>query len=168
MSGTAAFSSCGLYRYTLTRNLRDQVDLFSPLTGTIAFCMLNPSTADAEKDDPTIRRCMGFAKGWGYAKLLIVNLYAYRDTKPANLWIAEKRGIDIVGADNDSAIGRAAGEAQMVICAWGNDAELGRARKVCKLIGQSKLRCLGISKIGAPWHPLYLPGDLEPMVWGGA
>jgi hypothetical protein len=169
MRDTADISSDGIYRYTLTRDLHTECDLFESRAraGAVAFCMLNPSTADAERDDPTIRRCIGFGRAWGFGQLLIVNCYAYRATDPTDLRRAAKIGVDIVGPENDSAIGRAAAQAQVVIAAWGNHADLERARRVATLIGASKLRCLGISKTGAPWHPLYLRGDLEPMLWRG-
>ena len=165
---SATFSSCALYRYTLTRTI-DQPTLFAPSqgTGVIAWCMLNPSTADAENDDPTIRRCIGFSKDWGYRKVLIVNAYAYRATDPKAMWKSQNDGVDIVGPDNDSAIAKTTAQAQVVIAAWGTECELGRAQKVCKLIGASKLHCLGICKDGSPKHPLYLSHTLEPQRWRG-
>lgn len=173
MSGTAQFSSCGTYRYTLMRQVSSE-DLFGGGrdihgAGMVLFTMLNPSTADAERDDPTIRRCIGFARDWGFARVCVANLFAYRATKPDDMWRAHHRGVDIVGPDNDSAISRMSAEAQIVVAAWGNEAarDLERVRRVVRLIGTSKLRCLGISKIGAPWHPLYLPAHLEPMPWRG-
>ena len=92
MIGTAEFSPCGRFRYTLTRT-------WDTTLPSVAFIMLNPSVANAEDDDPTIRRCIGFAKSWGKGKLLILNLYAYRATIPADMWKAEKAGTDILGGE---------------------------------------------------------------------
>ncbi len=93
MTKGAAFDSTGTYRYALWR----EWDASAPRLG---FVLLNPSTADAENDDPTLRRCMGFARAWGYGSLQIVNLFAYRATVPDALrWVA-----DAVGPENDRHI----------------------------------------------------------------
>lgn len=112
--GDAQFSGCGRYRYRLTRELGGKL--------TITFVMLNPSTADGTADNPTIRRCKGFARDWGYGRLVIVNLYAFRATKPNDMWrlvthAEHGEGIrsemmHMVGEDNDSAIVRAVCEAR--------------------------------------------------------
>lgn len=93
--GEATFSGCGRYRYRLTRELNGA--LFAGSGRAITFIMLNPSTADANADDPTIRRCKGFARGWGYGRLIIVNLFAFRATDPRDMWKAHEGGVDIVG-----------------------------------------------------------------------
>ena len=110
--GDAMFSGCGRYRYRLTRELGGKL--------TLTVVMLNPSTADGSADDPTIRRCKGFAKDWGYGRLVIVNLYAFRATDPREMWRMAHADRDrphlplgnIIGEDNDSAISRAVGEAR--------------------------------------------------------
>src|SRR5581483_9586135 len=96
------------YRYSLARFFGDG--------GVVNFIMLNPSTADAETDDPTIRRCLGFAKAWGYGTLVVTNLFAYRATDPAEL---AKAG-DPVGPDNDTRLWSEAQLSDLVVCAWGN------------------------------------------------
>ena len=103
----AVLSECGSYRYALTREWADGK--------CVAWLMLNPSTADADIDDPTIRRCIGFARQWGYGRLVVVNLFALRATDPRVL----VRNADPVGSKNDFYIAKAMKEAQEVICAWG-------------------------------------------------
>ena len=177
--GDAQFSGCGRYRYRLSRDLGSKM--------TITFVMLNPSTADGNKDDPTIRRCKGFAKEWGYGRLLIVNVYAFRATAPRDMWRMCDGGGDltkgmgwIVGEDNDSAITRATCEARgtggIVVCAWGRggttDKKLlathaDRVSRIAWLIGRGSLYCLGENGDGSPKHPLYLSEETEAMVWRG-
>jgi len=168
--GDAAFSGCGRYRYRLSREFGGKL--------TITFVMLNPSTADGTRDDPTIRRCKGFARDWGYGRLLIVNLYAFRATDPRDMWRSSAACVDIVGDDNDSAIGRATCQARhsggIVLCAWGQGPvdkssrafHAGRVARVARLIG-GDLYCLGENKDGSPKHPLYQPEYAEASVWRG-
>lgn len=177
-ANAAVFSSCGVYRYWLTRDLRER-DLFATTreTRTVTFCMLNPSTATAEKDDPTIRRCKGYAFDWGYNHLIIVNMYAYRATDPMAMWRAHQADVDIIGLDNDREIIRAvqlAGDAP-VVCAWGTgpkDKKLisfhrQRQSHVLKLVGsRAHYLELNISD-GSPKHPLYLAKELQPMKYRG-
>lgn len=150
---SAEFSQCLLYRYRLTRE-------FAIGPRRVAFCMLNPSTADATNDDPTIRRCIRFARAWGFDRLTIVNAYAFRATDPKEM----KRAIDPIGPDNDTAIAYAVAESEFVVAAWGANASRERAAAVRKMLG-AKARVLRLTKDGAPGHPLYLPGDLEPKSW---
>src|SRR5690606_18576726 len=96
MNGTARFSPCGQYRYLLTRPI--PAPFWKPDAGEAVFVMLNPSTADASEDDPTIRRCIGFAKEWGCTGLTVANLYALRSTDPKGLW----KHRDPVGPENDA------------------------------------------------------------------
>lgn len=118
--GEAQFSSDGVYRFRLTRELGEPPRVYDPqidewryreIVRRLVFIMLNPSTADADNDDPTIRRCKSFGKLWGYHKVVIVNLYAFRATNPAEMWAARRGGTDIVGEDNNTAITRAICEA---------------------------------------------------------
>ena len=151
----AYFSSDRRFRYTLTR----EWDASFP---KVAFIGLNPSTADETQDDPTIRRCIGFAKAWGFGGLLMLNLYAYRATKPADMWKAQKRGVDIIGGmDNwvDSLKSYAA-SCGLVIAAWGaHGTERGRAVQK----QWPELHYLALNNDGSPKHPLYLKGSLEPI-----
>lgn len=154
---TASISSCGQYRYRLTRFWGG--DKF-PLT----FVMLNPSTADANIDDPTIRRCVGFAKREGFAGLVVVNLYAYRATDPEAL-----KGVnDPFGVGNENALTEAliGAVGNPVICAWGTKGTLhGGYKSFLNLASRLKvpLSCLGATKDGHPKHPLYLKAD-QPIV----
>lgn len=129
------------------------------------FVMLNPSTADADQDDPTIRRCIAFARAWGCGSLRVVNLYAWRATKPAELWTAA----DPVGPENDEYLEGAARFAVTfrfpLIAAWGANARPDRIDAVRKLPGMERLEVLALTRGGHPRHPLYLRGDLMPQPW---
>lgn len=153
---SATISPCGRYRYTLGRSL----GVFG--SGAVLFVMLNPSTADAEADDPTIRRCMGFARAWGFNRLLVGNLYAYRATLPADL----RRVEDAIGPDNDRHLQELCGEVRKIICAWGANADRDRAGRVRTMLGLNHdLHHLGLTREGQPKHPLYLRADTEPQAW---
>lgn len=124
------------------------------------FIMLNPSTADALKDDPTIRRCIAYAQGWGYGMLEVVNLFAWRATFPRELALAP----DPVGPENDEYLRHALVISDVAICAWGRHGGE-RAEKV-KLLGeQYPLHVLGFNKDGSPVHPLYQKRGLQPVAW---
>jgi len=152
----AALSTCGTYRYALLRE-------WDPALPRAVFVLLNPSTADAEVDDPTLRRGVGFARAWGYGAVAYVNLFAYRATDPAEMRAAE----DPVGPENDSHILQQARMADIVVLAWGAHAALhGRDRRVLDYLEpRFNLYCLGRTKAGHPRHPLYLPGDTKPEPW---
>ncbi len=156
----ALFSKCGRYRYLLWRTLR-QRDVSA---GSIVWLMLNPSTADASSDDPTIRRCLGFTRAWGYRRLLVVNLFAWRTGDPAKL--AKARAP--IGIDNDRAIATAANSADRVVCAWGVHGTIReRDQEVRALLETAgvKLHHLGLTKAGQPRHPLYLAASTLPVRW---
>lgn len=147
----------GLYRYRLWR-------VWDEGLPTCLFVMLNPSTADADRDDPTIRRCVGFAKAWGYGRLDVVNLYAYRATKPDELWSAG----DPIGPRNDVVIADAMLDAIHVVVAWGANTGPTTARDVAVLRLAPHPRsivCLGVTRSGQPRHPLYVPAAIEPLTF---
>lgn len=122
---------------------------------------LNPSTADARQTDPTIRRCIGFARDWGYGGLVVTNLFAFRATYPADL----KASRDPVGPRNDAWIRRMAGQVETIVAAWGNDGTwVGRSAQVQRML-RGRLHCLRINAGGEPAHPLYLPARLAPRPW---
>lgn len=152
MKGIAIFSSCKKYRYVLTRHI-------GGAKGPMLFIMLNPSTADAEKDDPTIRRCIGFAKREGVSTLTIVNLFAYRATDPKELKEVE----DPVGPENDIHIKRELEYHRTmgaIIAAWGaNPIAIQRGHTILKR--SAFVLCMGKTKSGAPRHPLYIPSTAE-------
>jgi hypothetical protein len=146
----AVISRCGSFRYLLTRRWGDGPAL--------AFLMLNPSTADASVDDPTIRKCLGFARRYGFNAIEVVNLFAFRATKPRNLFAAD----DPVGPDNDRYIHRTAKANRQIVCAWGpNASRMPRAPRVTKTLVKMgvRLKCLHVTKDGSPGHPLILSYD---------
>jgi len=126
--------------------------------------MLNPSTADAHRDDPTIQRCIGFARRWGCGGLVVVNLFAYRATRPDAL----RRVDDPVGPRNDWHIRRAHAASSLTVASWGaNAAAHDRSQRVVKML-QGEIACLGTTAAGAPRHPLYLRGSSRPRRWSAA
>lgn len=153
----AIFDDARTYRYALWRTW----DAEAP---TVAFVMLNPSTADATTLDPTCRRCRGFAESWGYGSVLVGNLFALRSTDPGRL----RDHDDPVGPANDRHLRRIAGAARTVVAAWGvHGAYRGRDREVAARL-DADLMALDTTRDGHPGHPLYLPGDLEPTPWAPA
>ncbi len=158
LSATGAeISDCERYRYSLWRKWDD----CKPLV----FIMLNPSTADATHDDPTINRCMTRARRDGYGGVLVVNLFALRATDPLELKRSTKGFVDPL---NTEAILCAAKIAGCILCAWGNHgSHLGASRSVTRLLTRRgyDLYALRVSKTQEPAHPLYLPSALEPRVW---
>jgi hypothetical protein len=140
----------GEYRYWLARTWSNDLP---PVT----FVMLNPSTADGTYDDPTIRRCIGFAREWGYGGIVVVNLFAYRATYPRELSIVP----DPVGPDNDAYIEMAA--CHRTVVAWGAQKTHGRDLHVATLLTDPL--CLGRTKRGAPLHPLFVPHGTPLIPW---
>lgn len=156
-------SDCGLYRYELRRQWGTDDE------PRVCWVMLNPSTADAELDDPTIRRCISFSNRLGFGSLIVVNLFAYRATDPRALLDAPGAGVDPVGSANDATILAAAIEADQVIAAWGTKGGyLNRAARVTQLINGAAglpIYCLAKTKDGHPKHPLYVRGETKPVVF---
>ena len=151
----ALFSTCRRWRYLLWR----QWDKTLPVAN---FLMLNPSTADEVQLDPSCTRARVYAERWGYGSLIVTNLFGWRATDPQDM----KAAREPVGRGNDRAILQAAREAGIVVCAWGNHgAHLERSGKVLSLLRQARvqLHALRINGAGEPAHPLYLPGNLEPV-----
>lgn len=151
---SAILSPCGTYRYELRRTWDER----SP----VGWIMLNPSTADADVDDATIRKCMAYARAWGHGGIVVRNLYALRSTDPRAL----KTHPNPVGPDNARHLLRAAGEVYTV-CAWGNNADPHHVTEYVRtfLTQMADLRALAVTKLGQPQHPLYLRGDLRPFAW---
>lgn len=144
MQRTASFSPCSKYRYSLSRTWDKSLP-------RILFVGLNPSTADDHCDDPTVRRCIGFAQLWGYGGLILVNLFGYRTTDPSGLTEVD----DPVGPENDRWIAVEQARVDCVVAAWGNHGVL-RNRDEAVLEILSRTYCLGITKAGCPRHPLYI------------
>lgn len=158
----AVFSDCERYRYRLWRTWANYEG-----PSRACFVMLNPSTADASVDDPTIRRCMGFAMRWEFDGLEVVNLFALRSTDPKALY----REIDPVGCANDAAIGTAAHASELVVCAWGAHGSYNRRGDVVRqtlTFVDLKPMAFGFTKAGQPKHPLYLRSDSQLVAMEGA
>lgn len=151
----AVISPCGFYRYRLWRRW--------DLEGRVAlWVMLNPSTADASTNDPTILAIIDFAKRWGFGGIEVVNLYAYRTKSPDVLKAAGYP----VGPDNDMTIRALVKQNRHVVCAWGSKAQPERAQAVHELIAaHADPQYLQLNKDGSPKHPLYVKRDTEPSYW---
>lgn len=156
---TAAISKCGKYRYCLSR-------VWDKEKPKVLFIMLNPSTADSEKDDPTILRCIAFAKSWDFGSLYVINLYAFRATNPKDLL----KATSIVGIDNEKWFKKMSNIADLIVGAWGNKAIISKINKSPDYNSYNPiswinkpLHYLELSKDGyTPKHPLYLKKDLVP------
>jgi len=156
----ATFSNDERYRYTLHRRWGDQ-------GGVLCWIMLNPSTATAETDDATIRKCQKFARAWGYDEIVVVNLFALRSRDPQQLLRVD----DPVGPCNDHAILSAVRSSTMTVAAWGTHGTLhNRHAQVRRLIDNARLspergtlHALKLTKDGHPWHPLYVPDATTPI-----
>lgn len=148
----AGFSECGAYRYWLKRTWDDSLPV-------VVFLMLNPSTADHEKNDPTVARCCAFAAAWGAGGLVVLNLFALRSTDPRALYAHP----DPVGPANDAVIWQATAGRQ-VVAAWGcHGAYRDRDLAVMNQLAHRPVECLKLTKDGHPGHPLYLRADSVPM-----
>ena len=148
MNRDAILSECGTYRYLLQRSWDVQLQ-------AVCFIMLNPSTADDKKDDPTIRRCIGYAQKFGYGSLYVVNLFALRATNKTEIQTTENP----IGPENDQWIEQLSKKTDCIIAAWGNDGKyLNRSQDILKKLSQEGriVYCLKISKQNEPCHPLYL------------
>lgn len=159
----AVISDDQKYRYTLYREWAED-PIFAGVR-VLNFCMLNPSTADGLQDDPTIRKCIGFAKLNGFNAIRVVNLFAWRSTDPRDLHRREKWEYDIVGLHNDSYVREIPPE-EAVVAAWGaqfhnKSFRIARVEQTIKLLNRPLL-CLKKTASGQPWHPLYVPyGPLQ-------
>jgi hypothetical protein len=158
MKRDACISECGRYRYTLTRQWEAAGKL-------VVFCGLNPSTADALKDDATVRREVAFAKAWGFGKYVKVNAYGLRSTDPKGLWRVE----DPVGPLNLDAVCTWAGLADLFVAAWGNHIRWPESSILLNRLSEMgvKVHVLKLTKQGNPHHPLRLPKVTQPFLWNG-
>lgn len=151
-TSSAVFSPCRKWRYELWRRWEEG-----------PYCMflcLNPSTADETVDDPTVRRCIRYSQAWGYSAFVMTNIFAWRDTDPADM----KKAADPIGPENDVTLKRLAAAAGVVVAGWGNHGDhLGRSDQVRDMI--PNLHYLKLTGKGQPNHPLYLKKDLIPIPW---
>jgi hypothetical protein len=156
---SAVISECGKYRYLLSRRWA---------TGPVlAFIMLNPSTADGFVDDQTVRKCIVFAKRFGFNGIEVVNLFAYRATKPADMLAAA----DPVGPENNAYVDAVTLLANDFVCAWGTNArKSNRPAQVLSILHHAgvRLKCLRITRDGHPGHPLMLSYDCALVAYQGA
>lgn len=143
----AAFSPGRKYRYALWRTW----DKNKPI---VLFIGLNPSTADETKNDPTIRRCINFAKSWGFGGICMANLFAFRATKPPDM----KQADDPIGPDNDKWLKQLAAEANGIVACWGTNGKFKNRDKQVKQMLPAMM-CFGTTQCGNPKHPLYIPGN---------
>lgn len=156
-ASTAVYSDCERYRYSLTR-------IWDEGGKRVLFVMLNPSTATEVQNDPTVERCERRARTLGYGGFRVVNIFAWRDTDPAQM----RRAADPVGPENDAILRDGAAWADHVIAAWGvHGAHRDRGPAVADLLRDTgcELFHLGLSKHGHPRHPLYLPYRQQPVRW---
>lgn len=152
----ADFSTCEKYRYRLWRRWED-----GP---SVAFVMLNPSTADADRNDPTIERCHRRAVSMGFGALEVVNIFAYRATDPKDLKKARKP----VGPQNDQILLDCVRRVDMTICAWGSHGDFqDRGNTIRQLLKDNNLKAhiLALTNKGHPRHPLYIPYSTAPTLW---
>lgn len=157
----AVLDKSRVYRYSLWRRWREGAGL----SRMAAFVGLNPSTADESQDDPTVKRCMRFARSWGLGGLVMLNIFAIRATDPQEM----KRAPCPIGEDNDEAICWVAHSCGLMVCSWGNHGDhLGRSAAVIRLL-RRQCGCaiwdLGLTKKGHPKHPLYLPVCTKRVRW---
>lgn len=152
----ADFSDDRVHRYALFRRLKADGKV-------VNFIGLNPSTADEFKNDPTIRRCIGFAEAWGASLLVMTNIFAFRATDPKVM----RAAVDPVGPDNDKALIEWASKSDVVVAAWGTHGVFeSRGQEVLGLLATvSDISALGLTNHGHPKHPLYLPKNLVPFQW---
>ncbi len=151
----ALFSPCEKYRYLLVIRWREGGRLLN-------FCMLNPSTADENQNDPTVERCERRARSMGFSGLIVTNIFAYRSTDRSVLYKLS----DPIGEHNNESIIYAALQSHQVVCAWGNEGKiLNRGRKVIELLrfADQQPLCLRMTKAGQPEHPLYLSYSIHPF-----
>lgn len=152
MHSHALLSPCRRCRFALWRRWESGPQ--------VLFIMLNPSTADELRDDPTIRRCIGFARSWGFGSVAVGNLFAYRCTSPGELCASS----DPVGTANNHWLSRLHGESSLTIAAWGNHGRLlGRSSAVSSML--PGLHILSLTVLGEPRHPLYVCSGVLPHRW---
>lgn len=156
MGMSALIDDTGRYRYWLTRTWG------ADTRSIVTFLMLNPSTATAEVNDPTIVRCINFARSWGYAQLNVVNLFALRATDPKEL----KKAVDPVGPENDQHLSMLNRGTSDLVAAWGSKGDLfGRDKIVLALLTKRPIYVIGLTMSNQPVHPLYQKSCLPKKVW---
>lgn len=167
----AHISADGLHRFELIRAVHPYCicqkcrAVIQPRKGCVLWVLANPSTADAYEDDPTVRRAWGFTASWGYGEMRIVNVNPFRSTDPTQVKIPMPPTLMI----NEALIKLRAYQASLIVCAWGNNADVTLRRRAVEAIRQTappeRITALELTIGGVPKHPLYLKGSLTPQVW---
>lgn len=155
---TAVISACGKYRYLLRR-------VWDDYRIRALFVMLNPSTADGESDDPTIRSCVRLSKELSFGSIEVVNLFSYRSSSPKSLLEVD----DPIGSNNDNCIRAAVKRCDLIICAWGaHQMAIDRGNTVMSEIRFERpaVFCFGVTKEKQPKHPLYVKSGTPLVVYG--
>lgn len=151
MEKKAIISKDKIYRYKLSHT-------WGSTKPTILFIGLNPSIADENIDDPTITRCINFAKDWGYGTLLMANLFAFRSTYPKDIYLID----DPIGKDNDHYLLECVTQSDLIVACWGNNGTyMNREKVITELV--PNLYCLQKNKNGTPHHPLRPPRNIHPV-----
>lgn len=154
LKSDAKLSDCRKYRFALWR-IWDEEKPYAMFIG------LNPSTADEVENDPTITRCINYAKSWGYGGLCMANLFAFRATKPSDMMLFS----DPIGSENNKWLEKLSASAGIIVAAWGNNGDhLNRSKEIRQLL--PNLHCLKMNQSGEPAHPLFLKLDLKPVPMG--
>ena len=160
----ATFDETRQYRYTLWRT-------WDPKLPQIIYILLNPSTANETKNDPTVQRCQQRTLALKqYGGFFVLNIFAFRAPKPIKLYAMAELGEDPIGTENNAEILRIVRQNpdSMILCGWGKHGHLlARGHNVTKLLRGRELHCLGVNGDGTPKHPLYLPYSLNPTLFGG-
>ena len=161
MKPGAILSEDRLYRFTLTREITSEPTR-SVFQEAVLFLMNNPSTADARVDDPTIRRCIGYARAWGYRKLYVANVNPTRATDPKDAHVPPAEILEV----NDDSLRSLAVRSDLIVAAWGaaaNQELVDRALAILEPI--RTVNALALTSAGQPRHPLYLKASLRPFIW---
>jgi hypothetical protein len=156
-ASVAVYSDCEQYRYLLTR-------IWDSAGKRVLFIMLTPSTATEQQNDPTVERCERRARALGFGGFRVCNIFAFRATDPKVM----RAAVDPIGAENDEAIRASLPWADQIICAWGaHGAHLDRGVRMQRILRESgrDLHNLGLTKAGAPKHPLYISYSETPQLW---
>lgn len=158
MKRWADISDCSEYRLALGR----EADALTWMSSTVLFVLNNPSTADAQTDDPTVNRGWAYSQRWGYDRMVFCNVNPHRSTDPALAKIPPEEVLNT----NDLVLQSWGARADFVVAAWGVKAnKVLVERAVDVLLSVTKLHMLELSKDGTPKHPLYLKGSLVPLLW---
>ncbi|CAB4191656.1 Protein of unknown function DUF1643 [uncultured Caudovirales phage] len=154
----AVFDDTEKYRFSLWRRWIDEC----PVSRMVAFIALNPSTANAQKLDNTTKKCVRMAKSWGYDGFIMLNIFAWRDTKPKMMKLAAEP----IGSGNDIVLATVAKSCGLLVCAWGtNGTHMDRHTSVRKFLAENLVQasCLEITKHGYPRHPLFCRDSSQPI-----